>query len=139
MSRKQSAIWDYFVINPSDEITALCITCNETISRGGKDSKNFNTTKMRSHLLRAHHEKFDELEIKQREAEADKDEQVMKQRKLSEMRQLMLKELKEQKDPWDYDNKHKTQKSNMMDSGNDGNRFPAVFHCGRYRLCPIDG
>ena len=50
MSRKRSAIWDYFVINPSDETTALCITCDEAISRGGKDSKNFNTTNMRSHL-----------------------------------------------------------------------------------------
>ena len=104
MSRKRSAIWDYFVINPSDEITVLCITCDEAISRSGKDSKNFNSTNMRSHLRRAHHEKFDELEVKQHEAEADKDEQVMKRRKLSETCQLTLKELKEQKDPWHYDN-----------------------------------
>ena len=74
MSRKRSAIWDYFVINPSNKTTALCITCDKTISRGGKGSKNSNTTNMRSHLCQAHHEKFDELEIKQHEAEADKDD-----------------------------------------------------------------
>ena len=73
--------------------------------------------------------------VKQHEAEADKDEQVMKRRKLSETCQLTLKELK---DPWRYDNsEHK--KSDAMDSGDDGSRFTAVFYRGRYRLCPIDG
>ena len=137
MSRKRSAIWDYFVINPSDETTALCITCDEAISRGGKDSKNFNTTNMRSYLHRAHHEKFDELEVKQHKAEADKDEQVMKRRKLSETRQLTLKELKEQKDPWHYDNSEHKKVTRWI--ADDGSRFTAVFYRGRYRLCPIDG
>ena len=69
MSRKRSVIWDYFVINPSNETPALCITCDEAISRGGKDSKNFNTTNMRSHLRQAHHiKKFAEIAIANRMA-----------------------------------------------------------------------
>ena len=42
-----------------------------------------------------HLEKFNELEVKQHEAEADrKEEQVMKRRKFSETHQLTLKEVK---------------------------------------------
>ena len=77
-SRKRSAIWDYFIINPDDEIAALCVACEEAVCRGGKDSKNFNTTNLLSHLRRAHPEKFDELEVKQHEEANKKEEQVVK-------------------------------------------------------------
>ena len=37
-SIKRSAIWDYFIINPDDATAALCVTCEEAVCRGGKDS-----------------------------------------------------------------------------------------------------
>lgn len=42
--------------------------------------------------------------MKQHEEANEKEEQVIKWRKLSETYQLTLKEVKEQKDPWKYDN-----------------------------------
>ena len=87
-----------FIMNSDDETTAICVTCEEAVCHGGKDSKNFNTTNLRS---QTHSEKFDELEVKRHEEANKKEEQVVKRRKLSETCQLTLKE---QKDPWKYDN-----------------------------------
>ena len=43
-SRKRSVIWDYLAVNPEDERIAICNTCDEAISRGGVNAKNYNTS-----------------------------------------------------------------------------------------------
>ena len=102
MSRKRNLIWEYFRIDPKDDKKALCVTCGESISRGGTTAKNFNTSNLRYHLQRVHIAKFEELELKQQE-EADKkaEEYEVKQRK-TDARQLTLAEVKERKDLWNY-------------------------------------
>ena len=53
-SRKRSVIWDYFAVNPEDERIAICNTCDEAISRGGANAKNYNTSNLRYHLWQEH-------------------------------------------------------------------------------------
>ena len=69
--KKRSLIWNYFIIDQEEEKTAICNDCKERVSRGGSSVKNFNTTNLRNHLRRFHHELFDELVVKERE-EAEK-------------------------------------------------------------------
>ena len=53
-------------------------TCDESISRGGVSTKNYNTSNLRYHLWREHPAKFDELGVKEAEKskrnEAEKSE-----------------------------------------------------------------
>ena len=103
--KKRTLIWNYFIVDQEEEKTAICNDCKEHVSRGGSSVKNFNTTNLRNHLRRFHHELFDELVVKEREDAEKKAEEgkVIKRSKLSEQRQLTLIEIKEQKEPWHYD------------------------------------
>ena len=60
---------------------------------------------------------FDELLVKESEdTEKNAEEgKVVKQRKLSECRQLSLVELKEQKEPWNYDHPEHTKVTKRID------------------------
>ena len=51
-SRKRGVIWDYFAVNSEDERIAICNTCDEAISRGGANAKNYNTIASNLHLRR---------------------------------------------------------------------------------------
>ena len=42
---KQSAVWEYFTLNLSDESKVSCSVCAAVVSRGGKETKNFNTSR----------------------------------------------------------------------------------------------
>ena len=44
---KRSGVWEYFVLQVTDDSKVSCSLCNAVISRGGKDTKNFNTSNMR--------------------------------------------------------------------------------------------
>ena len=48
--KKRSVIWRYFVVQKEDKSKAICMTCNKVISRGGNNSKHFNTTNLHKHL-----------------------------------------------------------------------------------------
>ena len=48
--RKKSIIWTFFSICETDNTKAICGTCQEKMSRGGKSSKSFNTTNLRKHM-----------------------------------------------------------------------------------------
>ena len=48
--KKRSVIWGYFFIHKEDKSKAICMTCNEVVSRGGNNPKHFNTTNLRKHL-----------------------------------------------------------------------------------------
>ena len=58
--RKKSEIWSYFVVK-EDAHFVECNKCNEQISRGGKNSKIFNTTNLVQDL-RKHSEEFKKYE-----------------------------------------------------------------------------
>ena len=57
MSKKQYPIWDYFTV-AEDTTVALCKVCFETISRGGKCTKTFNTSNMVYHLKVKHSSEY---------------------------------------------------------------------------------
>ena len=40
-------MWEYFKLNLSDESKASCSVCAAVVSRGGKQTKNSNTSNMR--------------------------------------------------------------------------------------------
>ena len=48
-----SAVWDYFNIDPTELRYAVCIICNERVSRGSLNS-NFSTTPL-FNSLKVHH------------------------------------------------------------------------------------
>ena len=41
--RKKSAIWAFYSVSPNDPSKAVCHTCKELVSRGGKSSRSFNS------------------------------------------------------------------------------------------------
>ena len=49
MSKTISPIWDYFKV-AEDSKYAICNSCGESISRGGKSTKTFNTTNLVYHM-----------------------------------------------------------------------------------------
>ena len=60
--KKRSAIWSFFVVDKEDKSKAVCPTCEEKISRGGKQPKSFNTTNLGKHLehTKGHEDKYKE-------------------------------------------------------------------------------
>ena len=68
-SRRKSCVWNFFKISASDESKAVCDTCGDNISRGGKCSKTFTTSNLKKHMKLRHSPQFKEQE-KSREAEA---------------------------------------------------------------------
>ena len=139
--KKRSLIWNYFVISQEDEKTAICNECKESVSRGGSSVKNFNTTNLRNHLRRFHHQLFDELLVKERE-DTEKKAEEGKQRKPSEGRQLTLVELQEQKEAWNYDHPEHTKVTKRIAEmiAIDSQPFSIVEDAGFVRLmkhtCP---
>ena len=55
--KKRSTIWSFFVIDNEDKKKAVCLTCKEKVSCGGKHPKSFNTSNLRKHL-EGHEDKF---------------------------------------------------------------------------------
>ena len=58
--KKKSAIWAFYSVSLNDASKAVCHTCNELVSRGGKSPRSFNTTNLRKHL-EAHPDKYKEF------------------------------------------------------------------------------
>ena len=139
--KKRSLIWNYFAISQEDEKTAICNECKESVSRGGSSVKNFNTTNLRNHLRRFHHQLFDELLVKERE-DTEKKAEEGKRRKPSEGRQLTLVELQEQKEAWNYDHPEHTKVTKRIAEmiAIDSQPFSIVEDAGFVRLmkhtCP---
>ena len=102
--KKITLILNYFIVDQEDEKIVIYNDCKECVSRGGLSVKKFNITNLRNHLRRFHHEMFDELLVKECEDAEKKAEEgkVIKQRSLSEPRQLTLVDLKEQKGNYDH-------------------------------------
>ena len=49
-ARRKSAVWEYFNIRATDNSKVSCTIYEAVVSRGGKDSKNFNASNMCHHL-----------------------------------------------------------------------------------------
>lgn len=46
--KKKSVIWIFFAVHKEDKSKAICLACNEKVSQGGSNPKNFNTTNLRN-------------------------------------------------------------------------------------------
>ena len=73
----------YFVVK-EDAHFVECNKCKEQISRGGRNSKTFNTTNLVQHL-RKHSKEFKKYE-KEKDANALKESQTLKQLSLKKQR-----------------------------------------------------
>ena len=69
---KRSGEWEYFVLQVTDDSKVSCSLCNAVISRGGKDTKNFNTSNMRYHLETKHPNEYKQLTAKDKESSRGK-------------------------------------------------------------------
>ena len=54
MAQQRSNVWEYFTTNAADNLRVTCNLCSTSVSRGGKSASAFNTSNMRTHLLRQH-------------------------------------------------------------------------------------
>ena len=113
-SRKRSVIWDYFAVNPEDERITICNTCDEAISRGGANTKNYNTSNLRYHLRREHRDKFDELGGKEAERSKHNEAELDSKRRKPNARQLTLAQVKENKEAWTYEHPQHKKVTNWI-------------------------
>ena len=143
MSKKRSLIWDYFSVDPKNDKKAVCSICSESISRGGTNPKNFNTSNLRYHLQRLHIAKFEELELKQEEEADKKAEEYEVKRQKTDAHQLTLAEVKERKDLWSYSHPQHKKVTGWIAQmiAIDSQPFSIVEHTGFLRplnnVCPL--
>ena len=55
---KKSPIWDYFTIDDDQTHITISKECRQKVSRGGKNTKSYNTTNLIQHLKANHSEQF---------------------------------------------------------------------------------
>ena len=70
---KKSYIWDHFTVSGLDESKATCVHCQQSVSRGGKTSKAYNTSNLRKHLNWKHQEQYTALQ------QAEKDQKLVEE------------------------------------------------------------
>ena len=47
-------VWEHFSVNSSNSSRVNCKMCNKSIARGGKQATAFNTSNMRTHMIKGH-------------------------------------------------------------------------------------
>ena len=94
--KKKSAIWAFYSVSLNDASKAVCHTCNELVSRGGKSPRSFNTTNLRKHL-EAHPDKYKEFSTME-------DESCKEKEKSNGNRQVTLETLLDKQKPYSIDN-----------------------------------
>ena len=57
-----SRIWEYFVVNATDESKACWKVCEESVSRSGRSTKSYNTSNLRKHVMTKHPEQYTALQ-----------------------------------------------------------------------------
>ena len=83
-SKKKSAIWSYFTIK-QDAHFVECNTCKAEVSRGGKNSKTFNTTNIVNHLKAKHINEYKKYEAeKVAEVETSESQEPSRKQQLLE-------------------------------------------------------
>ena len=83
-SRKKSPIWKHFVVGEDTKL-ALCRICNQSVSRGGCNTKT-HTTNLVHHLKAKHSEQYVEFEkaLERGEEDKGKGKAVLRQKLLLE-------------------------------------------------------
>ena len=66
-------MWEYFTLNLYDKSKVSCSVCAAVVARGGKETKNLNTSNMRHHLKTKHPEDYKELEAKEKQLAQEKE------------------------------------------------------------------
>ena len=141
-SRKRSVIWDYFGVNPEDERIAICNTCDEAISRGGANAKNYNTSNLRYYLRQEHQDKFDKLGVKEAERSKQNEAELDSKQRKPNAHQLTLAQVKENKEAWTYEHPQHKKVTNWITEmmALDSQPFSIVEDAGFFRLlanvCP---
>ena len=133
MSKKISPIWDYFKV-AEDSKYAICNSCGESISRGGKTTKTFNTTNLVYHMKSKHIDLHSEYDKKCDTAKG-------KEKASSSSRQLTLQESSDKTQKWDINDPraHKIHTSSGEMIALDYHPFSIVDDVGFIRLlCSLE-
>ena len=101
-SRKKSPIWEHFVVG-EDTKFVLCRICKQSVSRGGCNTKTYNTTNLVQHLKAKHSEQHVEFKKALESREEDKGKGK------AALRQIPLPEASERVRIWDINNPHAQQ------------------------------
>ena len=96
MSKKRSPIWQYFDI-AEDSRVVICRTCSDQISRGGGNTKTYNTTNLVYHLRTRHPEDFSKF----KEVAASVAQQKDAASTSTASKQITLQESVEKSRKWD--------------------------------------
>ena len=96
-SRKKSPIWDHFVVG-EDTKFVLCRICKQSVSRGGCNTKTYNTTNLVQHLKAKHSEQHVEFKKALESREEDKGKGK------AALWQISLPEASERVQIWDVNN-----------------------------------
>ena len=98
---RKSCIWNFYSICAIDESKAICATCGEKISRGGKSAKTYTTTNLKKHLHSRHQAQFKEFE---QQEEAKTGEEANKQSgSRPSRRQVSLEFVVDKHQPFGFD------------------------------------
>ena len=100
-SKKKSPIWDYFSIDDDQTHIAVCKECRHKVSRGGKNTKSYNTTNLIQHLKANHSEQFKIFQEKATAAKAAIEEAIATDDKKSRKRQLTMEDCDDRVKIWD--------------------------------------
>lgn len=69
--KKRSKVWEYFDVSDNNPSKAVCKLCEQQVSRGGTDPRNFTTTNLTNHLKRLHPTEHNVMKASQVAADTD--------------------------------------------------------------------
>ena len=103
MKERRNLSYGFFAVHKEDKSKAICLTCNEKVSRGGSNPKNFNTTNLCKHL-QGHsdeYKKFCEKEVTKQEETGAANTQLASAQ--ASLKQIILQGLAERRKPFPPD------------------------------------
>ena len=96
-ARRKSLVWQHFTIPATDDAKAICNHCGDSLSRGGKNKKAFNTINLHKHLETLHPILFTQL------LKDEKEQVAAKSSGECISHQPTLKEVLDAKRPYEFD------------------------------------
>lgn len=93
---------EFFNVHKEDKSKAVCLTCNEKVSRGGSNPKNFNTTNLRKHL-QSHSDKFKKFSEKEATKQEETQAANAQASAQASLKQITLQGLAERRKPFPPD------------------------------------
>ena len=128
--RVTSGIWKHFSVNAANESKACCKICEESVSRGGRSAKSYNTSNLPKHMMMKHPEQYTVL---QKEVE---EQAQAKAKLLANKKQPTIAQVLESGKPYAFDHPRARQIHRLIGEmiAVDNEPFSIVHRVGFKRL-----